>query len=246
MLLVEGLCWGLAAWANPAGCVVPYVRFHSVDTNKATTDTQCTEPHHGISGTPCDRLGRNMLEALGSALYRQLKGLGSGDLTRSPTPTYKKRFCFGSIFCVLCGRPPRQHAGRAPFPRKKSRVGGGALLPTSWLRLVVSARRATTTSRPPAWVAYQKYKVKRVMRTLHSLLLLWQWLATHWLNCSHFGRGGSDKSSFTLNVSKLNDPAKPPLQSSPRPPDLKIEAVVTCIIFVYGIAPWNFDENQEN
>ena len=51
-------------------CSVLCIRFRSsVETNKATADTRCTEPHHGASSTPCDRLGRDMLEALGSALY---------------------------------------------------------------------------------------------------------------------------------------------------------------------------------
>ena len=137
-------------------CSVLCVRFRSsVETNTATADTRCTKPRHGVTSTPCDRLVRDMLEALGSALYRRLKGLGSLDPARSPTITYKKCWYCGSVFCVLCGRPPGQHAGRAPSPKEESRVGGGALLPrsTSWLRLFISASRATTTSRPPPLVA---------------------------------------------------------------------------------------------
>ena len=50
---------------------------------------------------------------------------------------------------VLCGRPPRQAAGRSSVPRDVSRDGGGALLPTSTPSVVaVSARRATSASRP--------------------------------------------------------------------------------------------------
>ena len=90
-------------------CSVLCVRFRSrVETNKATADTRCTEPRHGVSSTTCDRLGRDMLEALDSALCRRLKGLGSEDQARSPTPTYKNCWCCGSVFhvfCVLCGRP---------------------------------------------------------------------------------------------------------------------------------------------
>ena len=113
-------------------CSVLCVRFRSsVETNKATADTRFTEPHHCVSSMPCDRLSIDMLEALGSALSRQLKGLGSGDPARAPTPIYKKCWCCGSVFCVLCGRPPGQHAGRAPSPKEESRVGGGALLPAS-------------------------------------------------------------------------------------------------------------------
>ena len=113
-------------------CSVLCVRFRSsVETKKATADSRCTEPPHGASSTPCDRLSRAMLEDPGFALYRRLKGLGSGGPARSPTPTYKKCWCCGSVFHVLCGRPPGQHAGRAPFPKEESRVGGGALLPAS-------------------------------------------------------------------------------------------------------------------
>ena len=62
------------------------------------------------------------------------------------------------LLCVVWASAG-QHAGYAPSPREESRVGGGALLrsSTSWLHrglcLVVSARRATTTSRPPPCVA---------------------------------------------------------------------------------------------
>ena len=131
------------------------VRFRSsVETNKATADTRCTEPPHGSSSTPCDRLGR-----AGSALYR-IREWRSGEVSHSHL---QKCWCCGSVFHVLCERPPGQHAGRAPSPKEESRVGGGALLLTStswvlsWL-VVASAmrattRRATTTSRPPPWVA---------------------------------------------------------------------------------------------
>ena len=72
-------------------CSVLCVRFRSsFETNKATADKRCTKPRQGVSSMLCDRLGRDMLEALGFALYRRLKRLGSGDQARSPTPTYKK------------------------------------------------------------------------------------------------------------------------------------------------------------
>ena len=92
-------------------CSVLCVRFRSnVETNKATADTRCTEPPHGALSTICDRLGRDMLETPGSALYRRLKGLGSGDPARSPTPTYKKCWCCGFVFCVS-----GQHAWPRPL-----------------------------------------------------------------------------------------------------------------------------------
>ena len=105
---------------------------------------------HGVSSTPCDRLGRDMLEDPGSVLYHRLKGLGSGGLLLPLTKNV------GVVICVLCERLPGQHAGRAPSPREESRDGGGALLPTSTSSVVaVFARRATTTSRPPPWVAFR-------------------------------------------------------------------------------------------
>ena len=84
-------------------CSVLCVRFRSsVETNKATADTRCTEPRHGISSTPCDRLSMDMLEALGSSLCSRLKGLGSVDPARSPTPTYKKMLVLWlRLLCIV-------------------------------------------------------------------------------------------------------------------------------------------------
>ena len=91
-------------------CSVICVRFQSsVETNKSTADTRRTEQPRGVSRTPCNRLGRDMLEDPSSALYLRLKVLESGDPARSSTPTYKKCWCCGSVFCVLWGRPPEQH-----------------------------------------------------------------------------------------------------------------------------------------
>ena len=104
--------------------------------------------------------GQGYVEDPGSVLYSRLKGLGSGGSARFSISTYKKCWCCGSVFYVLCGRPPGQHAGHAPFPKEESRVGGGALLPTStsWVVVVVSARRATTTSRPSVSGSLVKYQ----------------------------------------------------------------------------------------
>ena len=146
-------------------CSVLCVRFRSsVETNKATADTRCTEPPHGASSTPCDRLGRDMLEDLGSALYRRLKKLGSGGQARSPTPTYKKMLVLWlRLPCVVwasarAARWPRH----LPEAREQGRWRGSARDVDVLSRLVVvSARRATTTSRPPPWVDVLTYNVIR-------------------------------------------------------------------------------------
>ena len=101
-------------------CSVLCVRFRSsVETNKATADTRCTEPPHGASSAPYDRLGRDMLEDPGFALYRRLKGIGNGGPARFPTPIYKKNVGVvapSSMSCVGV-RPGSTLA--APPPRRK-------------------------------------------------------------------------------------------------------------------------------
>ena len=78
MLLVKGCVGGWQPGQMPgasrlAACSILCMKFRSsVETNKATADTLCTESPHGASSMPCDRLGRDMLEDPGSALYRWL------------------------------------------------------------------------------------------------------------------------------------------------------------------------------
>ena len=151
MLLVKSCVGAGSLGESSRVCSVLCVRFRSsVETSKPTADTRCTEPHHGASSTPCDRLGMDMLEALGSALYRRLKELGSGDPARSPT--YKKMLVlwlrlpcvvWASACAARCPRP-------LPEGREQGRWRGSAPgVDVLSCLVVASARCATTTSRPP-------------------------------------------------------------------------------------------------